>query len=149
MRSRPAGFTLLELMIVIAIIGVLAAVAIPAYYRYVHRAQIAEATGLLWAAKSPMAEYYSNAARWPDEPGEVMGTTTGRYTASITYYGTPDATPPGTMTLMATMTSFGVAPELRGTTFVLETFDGGAQWRCKSGGANAIPEVFLPNACQY
>jgi type IV pilus assembly protein PilA len=142
------GFTLLELMVVMAIIGVLAAVAIPAYDNYVQRAQVSEATGLLWGAKSPLAEYFANGAHWPLQPGDVMGTTSGKYTGSITYYGAPDNSPPGAITLMATMNSFGIAPALRSTTFVLATIDGGATWICRSGGPKPIPDLFLPVACK-
>jgi len=146
-HTRQHGFSLIELMIVVAIIGVLAAAGLAAYTNNLHRAQLAEATGLLWSAKSPMAEYYAGAARWPAQPGDVMGTISGKYTASISYYGTPDNAPPGRMTLMATLNTLGVAPEIRGTTLVLETADGGANWRCRSGGANPIADIFLPGAC--
>jgi type IV pilus assembly protein PilA len=147
MRSRTSGFSLIELMIVVAIIGVLAAVAIPAYNDYIKKAQVSEATGLLWGAKTPMAEYYSNAKRWPALPGEVLGTTSGKYTGSITFFGTPDNTS-GAMTLMATMASTGVATELQGATFFLETADGGATWTCRSGGPRPIGAAYLTNACK-
>jgi type IV pilus assembly protein PilA len=145
---RNRGFTLIELMVVVAIIGVLAAVALPAYSGYVARAQVAEATGLLWAAKTPMAEYFSNIGRWPDSPGEVIGTTSGKYTASITYYGPPGSDTPASMKLMATFGSFGIATDLRAATLTLETADGGKTWRCRSGGTNPLADRFLPGACQ-
>lgn len=148
MQRRAPGFTLIELMIVVTIIGILAALAIPAYNNYVDRAQVAEATGLLWSAKTPMAEYYVNVARWPVEPGEVMGTTSGRYTASITYFDAPDSAPPGHAVLMATMNSFGVPTELRGATFLLETADGGATWRCHAGGPRPMSDAYLPSSCK-
>jgi type IV pilus assembly protein PilA len=147
MRSRLAGFSLIELLIVVAIIGVLAAVAIPAYNDYLKRAQVSEATGLLWGAKSPLAEYFSNAKRWPAQPGDVLGTTSGKYTGSITFFGTPnDAS--GAITLMATMASTGVAEELHGATFFLETANGGATWTCRSGGPRPISAAYLTNACK-
>jgi type IV pilus assembly protein PilA len=147
MRSRPSGFSLIELMVVIAIIGVLAAVAIPAYNDYTKRAQVSEATGLLWGAKTPMAEYFSNAKRWPAQPSDVLGTTSGKYTSSITFYGTPNNAS-GAITLMATLASSGVAAELQGTTFFLETADGGATWACRSGGTRPIAETYLTTACK-
>src|SRR5690606_3850045 len=59
------GFTLIELMIVVAIIGILAAVAMPAYQDYLARAQVNEAVYLTQAGKTPLAEYYSDQGIWP------------------------------------------------------------------------------------
>jgi type IV pilus assembly protein PilA len=148
MPGKKSGFTILEMMIVVTIIGVVSSIAIPAYFSYVSRAQIAEAVGLLWSAKSPMADAFADTGRWPASPDLVMGTTSGKYTASVTYYGEPDNAPPGGVTLMATLNSFGIAPELRNTTFVLSTSDGGVHWRCTSGGANPVADSALPGACR-
>ena len=147
MRSRTSGFSLLELMVVVAIIGILAAVAIPAYNDYLKRGQVAEATGLLWGAKTPLAEYFSNAKRWPALPSDVLGTTSGKYTGSISFFGTPDNAA-ATISLMATMTATGVAQELIGSTFLLETADGGMTWNCRSGGTKPISDLYLPAACK-
>jgi type IV pilus assembly protein PilA len=146
-KKPAAGFTLLELTVVVAIIGILAALAIPAYNDYLKRAQVSEATGLLWGAKSPLAEYYANSKQWPAQAGDVLGTTSGKYTGSITFFGTPD-NDSGAITLMATMYLIGIAAELRGATFFLETADGGATWTCRSGGPKPISEAYLPGACR-
>jgi type IV pilus assembly protein PilA len=122
-------------------------VAIPAYTDYVKRAQVAEATGLLWGAKSPLAEYYANSKTWPAQPSDVLGTTSGKYTGSITFFGTPDEAS-GAITLMATMYYIGVAAELQGATFFLETADGGANWTCHSGGPRPISAAYLPGSCR-
>ena len=66
------GFTLIELMIVVAIIGILAAVAIPQYQNYVARAQVSEALSLASGAKTALAEYYTTNGKWPS-PGEGPG----------------------------------------------------------------------------
>ncbi|HGG9738714.1 TPA: pilin [Neisseria meningitidis] len=66
MNTLQKGFTLIELMIVIAIVGILAAVALPAYQDYTARAQVSEAILLAEGQKSAVTEYYLNHGIWPD-----------------------------------------------------------------------------------
>ncbi|HGO7220872.1 TPA: pilin, partial [Neisseria meningitidis] len=66
MNTLQKGFTLIELMIVIAIVGILAAVALPAYQDYTARAQVSEAILLAEGQKSAVTEYYLNHGEWPD-----------------------------------------------------------------------------------
>lgn len=78
------GFTLIELMIVVAIIGILAAVAIPAYSDYLKRSQVAEALGLLAGLKTPTEEWYGSKGTWPTSiANQLGGKLVGKYTTDI------------------------------------------------------------------
>ncbi|HFA8377486.1 TPA: pilin, partial [Neisseria gonorrhoeae] len=66
MNTLQKGFTLIELMIVIAIVGILAAVALPAYQDYTARAQVSEAILLAEGQKSAVTGYYLNNGEWPE-----------------------------------------------------------------------------------
>ncbi|EPI1598161.1 pilin, partial [Neisseria gonorrhoeae] len=89
MNTLQKGFTLIELMIVIAIVGILAAVALPAYQDYTARAQVSEAILLAEGQKSAVTEYYLNNGEWPANNGDagVASPATdikGKYVESVT-----------------------------------------------------------------
>ncbi|MEO7200362.1 MAG: prepilin-type N-terminal cleavage/methylation domain-containing protein, partial [Dokdonella sp.] len=65
MKKMQKGFTLIELMIVVAIIAILAAIAIPAYQDYLVRSQVSEGATLSDGAKTAVAEYYANHGKFP------------------------------------------------------------------------------------
>jgi type IV pilus assembly protein PilA len=147
MKTLQKGFTLIELMIVVAIIGILAAVAIPAYQDYIARAQVSEAVNLLASGKTGLAEYFADKAQWPSAASEVMGSTSGKYTGSIAITGSP--TTLGTLTLTATMASGGINTAITSGTVSLWTSDGGKIWTCTQGlTGTALATKYLPSACR-
>jgi type IV pilus assembly protein PilA len=93
MRKIQKGFTLIELMIVVAIIGILAAIAIPAYQDYTIRAQVTEGLNLAGSVKAAVAESFANTGTWPDDlvaagmtaaDGTTATPPSGKYVKQIT-----------------------------------------------------------------
>ncbi|HEZ5715904.1 TPA: pilin [Neisseria meningitidis] len=127
MNTLQKGFTLIELMIVIAIVGILAAVALPAYQDYTARAQVSEAILLAEGQKSAVTEYYLNHGTWPKNNTSAgvasSSTIKGKYVQSVTVAN-------GVIT--ATMLSSGVNKEIQGKKLSLwaKRQDGSVKWFC-------------------
>jgi len=142
MTKLQKGFTLIELMIVVAIIGILAAIAIPAYQDYTVRAQVSEGMNLAAAAKAAVSEYFLNRGQAPaDRTAAGMSATdtdtSGKYVSKVGVtngtilitYGSPEAS-----------TSLKTTPETLGLT-PYETPDLSVAWRC---GAAPVPNGTNP-----
>ncbi|HGG7839404.1 TPA: pilin [Neisseria meningitidis] len=127
MNTLQKGFTLIELMIVIAIVGILAAVALPAYQDYTARAQVSEAILLAEGQKSAVTEYYLNHGIWPANNSSAGVATSanikGKYVKSVEVKN-------GVVT--ATMLSSGVNKEIQGKKLSLwaKRQDGSVKWFC-------------------
>ena len=145
-KSVQKGFTLIELMIVIAIIGILAAIAIPAYQDYTIRAQASEGLSLMDGLKTPIAEYYSNTGDWPGNGTTGFLTDTsysGNYVQKVDFTAVSKAAG----TIVATYGKKANSQHLSGKTLTLSAIDNGGsmQWICKSAD---LEQKYLPSSCQ-
>lgn len=155
MKAMQKGFTLIELMIVVAIIGILAAIALPAYQDYTARAQISEAVTLADGQKTAVTEYYADKGEFPKnnaDAGVAAATDIkGKYVTSVTIGAN------GVIT--ALMNSTGVADGVKGASIVLTptAASGAVTWECKakkSGGGGAggaagnLEAKYIPAACR-
>lgn len=138
--KRAQGFTLIELMIVVAIIAILAAIALPAYQDYVARAQVAEGLGLATGAKTAIATYYGSTGRFPsnnpvaglDEAEKIKG----RYVRSVTVDDSGK---------ISVEFSDKASSKISGDILTLHARNnlGSLSWRC-----DGIKPKYLPESCR-
>ena len=146
MKNMQKGFTLIELMIVVAIIAILAAIAIPAYQDYLIRSQVTEGSVLGSGAETALAEFYSNTARFPASPASaglaIPGSVQGKYVSSV------DAT----TTNGVIKATFGnqVNKAVSGDVLALSavtTSGGTISWSCNNANTT-VPAKYLPTTCR-
>ena len=146
MKNLQKGFTLIELMIVVAIIGILAAIALPAYQDYMVRAKVSEGVLAASSARTAVAETFSQKNRM-DLSNDSMGVQSqdSRYVASVVYSGTSATQGNVTVTLKPN-NELGAASS---TTLILRgsgnTTTGTIAWTCGKGTINA---KYLPSSCK-
>ncbi len=146
-KQRNHGFTLIELMIAVAVISILASIAVPTYRDYTVRAKISEALNLAASAKVSITEYYISEGKFPatlDEAGIPSFSTD--YVAAIEYAGNA-AGGKITMTLAA-----GIGGDAGGKKVVVETVpdSGGAllKWSCAAADNDGVAGRYLPANCR-
>ena len=146
MKKLQKGFTLIELMIVIAIIGILAAIALPAYQDYIARSQMTEGFNLAGGQKGALSEFYADKGRWPTSNTEAgvaaASQITGKYVANVAVAGS---------VLTATMKSSNVPKGIQGKKVILTGTvaanpkdQGSYQWACSSDASSK----YLPASCR-
>ena len=158
-RSLQQGFTLIELMIVVAIIGILAAVALPAYQDYTVRARVSEVILAASSCRTAVTDTVSNATGT-----NIASVLDGSCTVSPTKMvasGSVNAN--GVITVVGNVTNLGgggtidsshnaisMVPYVSGVALV-GTTDGGktiSEWRCGPAATNPMPSKYLPGSCK-
>ena len=141
MKSVQKGFTLIELMIVVAIIGILAAIAIPAYQNYTKRSHVSEGLSLAGGAKAGIAEFYSSNGTFP------AGNTSVGLPAAASIKG--NAVRSVTVDRSKITIAYNTKVEA-GKQLVLQgkPTAGGIEWECKAASSDGVDQKFLPSNCR-
>lgn len=164
MQHLQKGFTLIELMIAIAIIGILAAIAIPAYHNYVARTQVMEAFTLLNGYKGAYETYIATNGVCPDNwtvPRDDIPVSTsisGKYVARVQFAAGPVYEPTDTQDYSGChmrvyfKNSTEISRYLRGKyiNFSHVHSTGASRFGCfKIDGAFYVPTIYLPSSCEF
>ncbi len=148
--KKQQGFTLIELMIVVAIIGILAAIAIPAYQDYTIRSQVSEGAVLADGVKTAITEYYNNKGVWPTANGsaglESATSITGKYVKSV------DASAGKITVTFSKATPQEANAKIDTKILVFSGYAtstaGSILWNCKPAAGTTLDNKYLPQACR-
>jgi type IV pilus assembly protein PilA len=154
MKNVQKGFTLIELMIVVAIIAILAAIAIPQYQNYITKSQFSESQTVADGMKTAVAEYFTQAGQCPtiggtNSPGFPTSTASyaGKYVASADVAPGTGANATCNIVVTFKSTAGSISTPLQGgktVTFAGANTGGNFTWTCSS----SVDKKYLPAACQ-
>lgn len=144
------GFTLIELMIVVAIIGILASIAIPAYQNYTTRVQVAEALNMASSLKAELMAKYGESGACPTSPVDLGLDLSGAVDAKYVQRVAINTTYTGAICAFEfTFNMSGMNAGVAGKTLVFAMMNyagnGAARWEC---GASQISQMYLPSVCR-
>lgn len=142
MRKMQQGFTLIELMIVVAIIGILAAVALPAYQDYTVRAQASEVMLALSAGKTPVAEFYQTKGTLPNAGSVSIDSASSKYVSGSSWTGTH-------LTATSSTNMGNASAQTKVIAMAAQTTASGTvNWACGQDATTTMPKKYLPASCK-
>lgn len=155
MKKAQQGFTLIELMIVVAIVGILAAIALPAYQDYTVRSKVSEILARGAEVKTSIAEYYANHSAYPLTLQSAGVVETGVHylqtTSGVKIIGGANATPAGNSGFQLTSSSAEFPTDAQGKTIafmVISTANNQLVWACGKDTNTDMPPKYLPASCR-